>query len=254
MSSHLYFGVMKIRNQYNWPDDGPASASLKKYWPESWGVFKTQSRRIGTTLASAIEKYLPELVEDSKDAAVLDFGCGIGRVALDLHSRTGLPTHGCDVNAEAVAYLSEQLSSVDFKVTSVNPPLPYENDSFDAVFSISIWTHLSPEDGDTWLQEMRRVLKPGGYAFISISGPDVVTLRRERGVPGWQDVAQADLERAGALFIEYRASSHGVDGRYGLTAHDHNYIRTHWSKHFDVVDVGHRNIDGIQDLVVLRKA
>jgi len=42
--------------------------------------------------------------------------------------------------------------------------LPFENDSFDAVWSVTVLEHVP--DPETALEEMRRVLKPGGLLFL----------------------------------------------------------------------------------------
>jgi len=45
----------------------------------------------------------------------------------------------------------------------------------------------------------------------------------------------------------------GIQGRYGLARHSEGYIRREWSRFFEVIDIREGVIDGIQDLVILRK-
>lgn len=48
-----------------------------------------------------------------------------------------------------------------------NRPLPYPDDSFDAIYSYHILEHLTPDDGLRMMREWRRVLKPGGICRVS---------------------------------------------------------------------------------------
>lgn len=231
----------------------PKLPRLKKYWPKGWKAFLAQSDRIGSALTAAFDEYLWRAQNGEKAVDVLDFGCGIGRGAFRLHARRSIPTHACDVNEDALAYLQAILPSIESAVNTFSPPLPYPDVKFDAVVSISIWTHLTPDDGLAWLREIERVLKPGGYAFISVSGPAVLEHRRQRGSPGWDAVTTTELRQKGLIFIEYPKGSHGIAGRYGLAAHHPDYIREKWSEHFEVIEIRERAIDNIQDLVVLKK-
>jgi len=42
------------------------------------------------------------------------------------------------------------------------PPMSYEDNMFDFVYSISIFTHLPEDMQFAWLQELQRITKPGG--------------------------------------------------------------------------------------------
>lgn len=217
-------------------------------------VLIVQARKI----AGAIQAQL-EALGVGEDACVLDFGAGIGRVAMPLHEATNLPTHACDVNGGAIKYLSSQLPDVACEVTNFSPPLPYADDTFDAVYSISLWTHFPEDAALAWLEEIKRILKPGGVAMLSTSGTKVIEVRAERRDAGWSDYTVKDLERAGVLYEEYKNLSDqapaypGVTSSYGLTAHHPDYIRETWSKVMTVEDILIEAIDGIQDLVILRR-
>src|ERR1043165_8053538 len=49
-------------------------------------------------------------------------------------------------------------------------PLPYKDQMFDLIYSLSVFTHLSENHASQWLSEMNRVLKPGGILIITIHG------------------------------------------------------------------------------------
>lgn len=121
------------------------------------------------------------------DYAILDVGCGSGRIALgltrELSSRGRY--EGFDVRPEAISWCQRHISTryphFQFKAVNVlnhaykpNGGLdaatftfPYSDTSFDLVVLTSVFTHMRPDDVRHYLGEIRRVLRPGGYAFIT---------------------------------------------------------------------------------------
>jgi SAM-dependent methyltransferase len=101
---------------------------------------------------------------------ILDFGCGCGRV---VRWWTDLPRpllNGCDFDPELVAWCRAHLPFASFRVNDLEPPLPYEDESFDLVYSISVLTHLPLAIQQAWAKELSRVLKPGGLALVTLMG------------------------------------------------------------------------------------
>ncbi len=54
------------------------------------------------------------------------------------------------------------------------PPLELGEGSVDAVYAISIWSHFSAPAALTWLEEMHRVLRPGGVLLLTTHGLDTL--------------------------------------------------------------------------------
>ena len=44
---------------------------------------------------------------------------------------------------------------------------PYDDDCFDVVFAVSVFTHMVPEEVSNYISEVSRVLRPGGICFIT---------------------------------------------------------------------------------------
>lgn len=234
----------------------PEQFQLQNVGASSWDEFLGHAARMSDEIREELKNILGGFRKDHK---VLDFGCGIGRVALKLWMEERLPTHACDINQAALDYLAGELEGgPKLSLTKYTPPLPYGDAFFDAIFSISVWTHFPPELQMPWLEEIHRVTKPGGGVLISISSANSLPVRKKR-LPMWEPYSEADLEREGLLFVEYRylkktpEAYPGVTESYGSTLHDFDYVRETWGKLFSSVEIKPKAVHDSQDLVILRK-
>lgn len=119
--------------------------------------------------------------------AVVDAGCGPGRVARHLADYLD-PEEGSydgfDVVERAVnwsrQYITSEYPNFRFELAEVQNEKyagrggkaseyrwPYPSGSKDYVFAASLMTHLLPEDHANYVRETARVLKPGGRCWIS---------------------------------------------------------------------------------------
>ena len=198
---------------------------------------------------------------------VLDWGCGAGRVLTQLLERgaPGTIFHGCDVDAEAVAWALQHHPSARFAVSGTLPPLPFEGVQFDLVYSISILTHLDEAQQLAWLAELARVTAPGGLTLLSVHGEHAFEqFRSGRVVSNTRQCAErmavhGSLAAEGFIHEPYvRTAGNardfpGVDPTFGLAFHSREYIDRTWGEHFEVVEVVPRAIAGFQDVVVARR-
>ena len=138
--------------------------------------------------------------------AVLDFGCGCGRLTRWWAGIEGPAIYGCDVNAACVGWVQENLPFVSAAVSAADPPLPYADGTFDFIYALSIFTHLPEVSALPWMAELRRVAKPGGLILFTtageayrqrLSGEDVA--RYDLG----QEVSQFDTASGSNLCIVY---------------------------------------------------
>ena len=128
--------------------------------------FLESGRRAADSIRAALTRAGMELARLQR---LLDFGCGCGRV---VRNWSGLPTeiHGCDVDPRLVSWCREHLSFGHFAVNGVRPPLGYPDEMFDLVYALSVFTHLPAALQGTWIAELRRVLRPGGWLLITTHG------------------------------------------------------------------------------------
>lgn len=103
---------------------------------------------------------------------ILDWGCGPARVIRHLPDIMGASHQyfGCDYNPTTIEWCKKHITNVKFHLNGLLPPLPYENMSFDLVYGISIFTHLSKENHTRWMQELHRVLNKGGILILTTHG------------------------------------------------------------------------------------
>jgi ubiquinone/menaquinone biosynthesis C-methylase UbiE len=109
--------------------------------------------------------FLPYLAHGSR---LLDAGCGPGTITLGLARRVAPgQVIGIDIEDSQFAGSQEQAKreslNVEFRKADICQ-LPFEDESFDAVFSHAVLQHL--RDPLAALAELRRVLKPGGVIGI----------------------------------------------------------------------------------------
>ncbi len=175
--------------------------------------------------------------------AILDFGCGCGRIMRHWQSLQGPQLYGTDYNPDLISWCQKKLNDLaEFKTNNSIPPLDYADGQFDFIYAISIFTHLTEDLQDAWMKELSRVLKPGGVLFITV-----------HGVSRLYQLEPKDQQRfqSGQLVIEQKmAVGTNVCGAY----HPEQYVRSHLARGFEIVDfipVGAR--DANQDIYLLRK-
>jgi len=119
-------------------------------------------------------EWLIELVKKHKSlegASILDWGCGPARVIRHLPELVpGGTFYGTDYNRQSIAWCSGNFTDIYFHSNDLMPGLIYENQWFDLIYGISIFTHLSKPAHEAWLNELIRLLKPGGILMITLHG------------------------------------------------------------------------------------
>jgi SAM-dependent methyltransferase len=158
-------------------------------------------------------------VELAEVERALDFGCSSARVLRVLSAAyPQVGWRGCDPNGPAVAWAGEQFPAIDFFQSGNVPPLPLEEDSFDFVYAISIWTHFSPQLALRWFEEIRRVLRPGGHFVLTTHGFTSVAHYAEEGLrtPRQAEAIVGSLYRHGSWYLP----EFGAEGDWGVVNPD----------------------------------
>jgi SAM-dependent methyltransferase len=172
---------------------------------------------------------------------VLDFGCGAGRslaVFTDLAERAEFV--GCDLHEPSIAWAKAHLSPpFEFFTNGPEPPLDQPAASFDLVWGVSVFTHVT-ENWAPWLAEIHRVVKPGGLAMFSFLGQAMweALIGRE------YDEAQLGM----AVSMPHRPWDHGGPDAY----HSEWWLRAHWGRAFEIVHLEQGPSEASHGWVVMR--
>lgn len=120
-------------------------------------------------------------------ASILDIGCGIGRIAYALAYYLDENAHyiGIDIVEKWINWnqqtITPKFPNFQFDFANIynniyNPtsPLtakdfvfPYPNNNFDFIFLASVFTHIWAQEVRNYLQEISRMLKPGGKCLAT---------------------------------------------------------------------------------------
>lgn len=115
--------------------------------------------------ASHNNKMLSSFVEVNLQAKILDLGCGNGVIT---HERFAGKIANPDLFGIEIDQKDAQVArkyNLKVKVTNVEKKFPFLSNSFDIVSANQLIEHLV--DTDRFLQEIYRVLKPGGYLLLA---------------------------------------------------------------------------------------
>jgi len=102
---------------------------------------------------------------------ILDWGCGPARVVRhlpDFLQRSAF--YGADYNEKSIEWCKENIPGIEFLKNNLEPPMLFPGSYFDVVYGLSVFTHLSEESHYKWMEEMYRLLKPGGIFLFTTQG------------------------------------------------------------------------------------
>ena len=202
-----------------------------------------------------------ELAGGSMDAVrrALDFGCSSGRAVRVLAAAfEDVEWLGVDPNADAIAWAREHLPEVTFGVSPGDPPLEFDDGSLDLAFAISIWSHFGETAALRWLDEMHRLLAPGGHLVLTTHGPQSIAYYGQIGARPPQQLEQirSELYRRGFWFApEFgEAGDHGVKhAEWGTAFLTPEWLLRHISGTWDVAHYAVGRNTGNQDVIALRR-
>ncbi len=128
----------------------------------------------------------------------LDLGCGLG-AALEHAAGTGAKTAGVDPSPAMVERASERVPQAEVRLGSAES-IPFDDDDFTAALSVSTYHHWA--DPETGLNEVRRVLAPGGRLLV-------VERKLKRGTGHGLDAAAA--KRLSELLESHGYTTTGIE-------------------------------------------
>ena len=172
--------------------------------------FKDDAEFIRTAVSDV--KRLERMCGLTSDSALLDWGCGAGRLAVGVrehYANAGGRVHdyhGVDVQPELIEWADANLAGPGYRFTLVdvsneryNPDgspqrtIAADPSSVDVFYAYSVFSHMNDEDTAAYLALIAESLTPTGRAFV--------TCFVEEGVTPWEEnpAGYGPLEWAGRL-------------------------------------------------------
>jgi SAM-dependent methyltransferase len=133
----------------------------QEYWEELWqkSLTHTDIARGDRFVLSETASVLP------RGARVVDAGCGIGATVYGL-SRAGFDAYGIDYAEATVAEIKALFPDLNVDVADIRA-MPFADGGLDGVWSLGVIEHFF-DSYDSIIEEARRVLRPGGYLFLTV--------------------------------------------------------------------------------------
>jgi 2-polyprenyl-3-methyl-5-hydroxy-6-metoxy-1,4-benzoquinol methylase len=223
----------------------------------------------GHTLAQAFKDLYREHVGPfAQSTRVLDYGCGWGRITrFFLKDVPAGNLLGIDCNDEMIELCRTSNPWSRFELNNPLPPTHLPGDEFDLIFSYSVFTHLREDVHLAWLDELGRLVKPGGLLILSVRPRHFIsycaTLTTVAGgshQPGDALVglfpeperALADYEGGRFVFAPYRYSAATYGDWTGEACISRAYVEREWTSKFELLDFIEDPDRFKQYLVVLR--
>lgn len=106
--------------------------------------------------------------------AILDFGCGSGRLASQLQHRMSVDYFGVDIIRTLLKYARQRCPKSYHFMRNRTLAIPLPDASVDMAVAFSVFTHLHHDESYIYLDEFRRVVRPSGtivFSFLEFRGP-----------------------------------------------------------------------------------
>jgi SAM-dependent methyltransferase len=147
----------------------------ERYWDGHWAS-RLRDKDVKRADPFVVEWTKRFLKPGSK---VLDGGCGLANTVWGLKA-AGYDAWGVDYAADTVKAVNRIAPELQVMEGDVHA-LPFDDGSLDGVWSLGVIEHF-PSGYDGILSEMRRVLRPSGYAFVTV--PAMSPVRRWKASRG----------------------------------------------------------------------
>lgn len=167
-----------------------------EFWDDHWFNDDLRLRIIGgrdeSLFLPKIKKYL------TPGSRILEGGCGIGHIVYALQYN-GFVATGIDFAEKTVNAVKKAVPELDIRTGNVFS-LPFEDNSFDGYVSVGVIEHFySGYEGI--MSEMARVVKPGGYLFVSF--PYMSALRKTKAYLGRYCTRKELSENEEEMFYQF---------------------------------------------------
>jgi SAM-dependent methyltransferase len=139
---------------------------IQSFWRKKLGKYSdTEWSKQPSYFVQEVEKYFPN------NCSTLELGAGLGQDSKYLMDK------GNNVLTTDISEFSKEMSTTEFKLVDMAIPLPFENESYDVIYSHLGIHYFDKERTVELFSEMRNILKVGGILALlvnSIDDPEIV--------------------------------------------------------------------------------
>jgi SAM-dependent methyltransferase len=224
----------QLNPDFTLPPTALAYDAFGRWEPE---IYRQQGSAHAAYIASLIKRHRPGA------RVICEWGCGPMRVLRHM------PSHfekerliGIDYNPRTIAWCTRHFAGMQFITNALEPPLPLQDGEADAIYAISVFTHLSEQHHHDYVADLMRCLAPGGVL--------VVTLHCDRYVKKLTPSERTQFDH-GELVVRTGVT----EGKRAYVAfHSPDYVR-HLFRGFDILehDATEQIADFHQDTWVMAK-
>ncbi len=170
---YLFLKLIKYKHNKNFINNNPSVVLPPDYlmyesFQLDYKKYYDDSIKSAEELLKIFEKYIV-----LKNVKILDWGCGPARIIRHFPSLlegSNCKFFGTDYNRKTIEWCIKNIRNVTFKLNNIAPPMEYESNTFDIVYGISIFTHLSEQMHYEWFNELLRVTKKNGIIYFTTHG------------------------------------------------------------------------------------
>jgi len=188
------------------------------YWDEALKRYATKDWANKPTLfAEQIQQYFPS------NGKLLELGSGQGQDAL-YFAKQGYDVTATDLVDTGIKECEQkgksQDLSINFQLVDIAKPLPFEDNSFDIVYSHLGLHYLNKEGTEKLFHEIHRILKPGGVLaslFNTVEDPEMSSSGFEKIEENYYREIAFDFYKR---FFSVEETKYLIDGLFEVTLLD----------------------------------
>jgi cyclopropane fatty-acyl-phospholipid synthase-like methyltransferase len=207
-------------------------------------------------------------VELGPDTRILDFGCGWGRIIrFFLKDVLSHNLYGIDVDSEMISLCQKFLRYGNYAVCNPMPLTTFSDNTFDIIFALSVFSHLAEEFHIKWVEELARILRPGGILVATTQGRHFIEFCRSlRGKKHDNELynvlakafvdteaALADYDKGKFPYCQPGGVPDQVSSFYGHAVIPQSYIEREWTRYLEFKEFIHDPNSLTQAIAVMQK-
>ncbi|CAN5448893.1 hypothetical protein BH10BAC5_BH10BAC5_15310 [soil metagenome] len=181
----------------------PSKASYDAYTTIDYLTYSISGKKEAELLSGFIDEF-------SNGNKIFDFGCGSARILRFMDPKKYDLT-GSDYNNEAIKWSSVNFPLIKFIHNELMPPIDIRSSTFNFVFAISVFTHLSDEAQFQWLTELERITTDNGCILITLHGnrhSGKLTMEELKRFHTGRSVVRGHVKEGSRIFTSYHSEQY----------------------------------------------